>query len=66
MLTKMSQNGHKMQKYPNFHNDAHLFHGYARFKTFWKINTVFSHFSCNTTDFTGIFFAEVILFIVVL
>jgi hypothetical protein len=32
------------QECPKFHTHAHLFHEYARFKTFWKINTVFSSF----------------------
>jgi hypothetical protein len=34
----------KLQECPKFHTHAHLFHEYARFKTFWKINTVFSSF----------------------
>jgi hypothetical protein len=34
----------ELQECLNFQNDAHLFHGYARFNTFWKINTVFSLF----------------------
>jgi hypothetical protein len=34
---------------PKFNNNAHLFHKYARFNTFWKINTDFSSFtSCST------------------
>jgi hypothetical protein len=40
-----------LQECPKFHNDINLFHGYAPFNTFWKMNTVFSSFSCSTTAF---------------
>jgi hypothetical protein len=34
----------ELQECPNFQNDVHLFHRYARFNTFCKINTVSSLF----------------------
>jgi hypothetical protein len=41
----------ELQECPKFHNDVHLFHGCARFNTFWKINAVFSSFSCTYYDY---------------
>jgi hypothetical protein len=58
----MSQECHKLQEYPKFHNDAYAFHGYAHFKTFWKIVRVFSSFSCGTAVFTGRIFVKVIVY----
>jgi hypothetical protein len=55
----------ELQESPKFHNDAHLFHGYARFNTFWKINTVFCSFSCSRYDYLYEFLRKS-LFIIVL
>jgi hypothetical protein len=34
----------ELQECPKFHNDANLFHEYARFNTFWKLTRFFPLF----------------------
>jgi hypothetical protein len=51
----------ELQECLKFHNDVHLFHGYGRFNTFWKINTVFPLFLVVVRLPLGIF-VEVIVY----